>query len=61
MATKNKRDLHWPLVLCSLGTAIVLAACASGASTTATAALTPLPTKTVSLRLENGAAEVQDE
>src|SRR5512143_993150 len=64
MDPKNKTVVRWPLIVVYAGILTALAACGVRNSTvTATPApsVTPVPTKTASLRLNNGAVEVQKE
>jgi len=61
MNTKNKQIVCWPLVLVCLGMAAFLAACGVSEGTSTTTPAMPTPTEAVSLRLEDGAIEVQNE
>ena len=59
MNTKNKPVVRWPLIAGYLGVVTVLLACATSGGATATSV--PTEDTSASLRLENGAVEVQDE
>jgi len=65
MKTKNKPAVRWPLLMECLGMMIVLLACAPNSEVTVVATIvstpTPVPMEEPSLRLENGAVQVQDE
>jgi hypothetical protein len=60
MNAKNKSVIRWPLLVGFLGIVIVILACASSGGTATPVGPTPTEEE-ASLRLDNGAVEVQDE